>query len=67
MSIHEMRIRLVGLLSRGWAALRSRGSGARGGMPEVDLARDTRRAVARRRFWAELREGQLEAEARCSK
>ena len=59
---------LVQMLVRHWAAFRGRRGTAHGTVAKTDGAHENvRRAEARRRFWAELRAGQLEAEAQCSK
>ena len=60
--------RLVRMLARHWAAFWVRGDTPHVTNVKTDRAdEDIRRAEARRHFWAELRAGQLEAEARCSK
>ena len=63
-----MRNRLVQMLARHWAAFRNRRDTAHRPIAKIDGTHESiRRAEARRRFWAELRAGQLEAEAQCSK
>ena len=57
---------LVQMLARRWRAFRDRGALMQGA--EIADAEDNViRAEKRRHFWAELRAGQLEAEARRSK